>query len=80
MVTGAHRRRRTTPHSPRSPNALSANLRTWLPFVLAAVCLAATTWTGAILTWVLLLAAIALILDGATLLWSRGGGLTQNRQ
>jgi hypothetical protein len=55
-------------------------LRTWLPFVLAAVCLAATTWTGLILTWVMLFAAMALFLDGATLLWSRGGGLRQYRQ
>ena len=55
-------------------------LRTWLPFVLAAVCLAAMTWTGVIMTWVMLFAAIALILDGATLLWSRGGGLSQHRQ
>jgi hypothetical protein len=57
-----------------------SSVRTWLPFVLAAVCLVATTWTGAIMTWVMLFAAIVLILDGATLLWSRAGGLTQNRQ
>ena len=55
-------------------------MRIWLPFVLAALCLAATTWTGPILTWVMLLAALGLILDGATLLWSRSGGLMQNRQ
>jgi hypothetical protein len=59
---------------------VSAGVRIWLPFVAAAPCLAATTWTGAILTWVLLVAAIGLILDGATLLWSRSGGLTQHRQ
>ena len=55
-------------------------MRIWLPFVAAALCLVATTWAGAILTWVLLVAAIGLILDGATLLWSRSGGLTQHRQ
>jgi hypothetical protein len=33
-----------------------------------------------VLTWLLLLAAVVLIFDGATLLWSRGGGLSQNRQ
>jgi len=31
-------------------------------------------------TWVLLLATVALLLDGITLLWSRGGSLTQHRQ
>ena len=54
--------------------------RIWLPFAGAALCLVATTWSGPILTWVLLLAAVGLILDGATLLWSRSGGLTQHRQ
>ena len=52
----------------------------WLPFVLAALCLAATRWSGAILTWLLLLATVGLVLDGLTLLWSRGVGLTQHRQ
>jgi hypothetical protein len=59
---------------------LKATRRMWLPFAAAALCLVATTWTGPILTWVMLLAAVALIFDGATLLWSRGGGLSQNRQ
>ena len=55
-------------------------MRVWLPFVAAALCLAGTQLAGPVVTWVLLLAAMALILDGATLLWSRGGGLSQNRQ
>ena len=59
---------------------MSPRLRIWLPFAAAALCLVATSWTGPILTWVLLLAAVGLILDGATLLWARGGGLTQHRQ
>jgi len=59
---------------------MSPRLRIWLPFAGAVLCLVATTWSGPILTWVLLLAAVGLILDGATLLWSRSGGLTQHRQ
>jgi ABC-type transport system involved in cytochrome bd biosynthesis fused ATPase/permease subunit len=57
-----------------------ARLRVWLPFVAAAVLIVATTWTGAILTWILGIAAIGLILDGLTLLWSRAGPLTGYRQ
>lgn len=55
-------------------------MRIWLPFVVAALCLAATRWSGTIVTWVLLLAAVGLLLDGITLLWSRSGSLTQHRQ
>jgi hypothetical protein len=57
-----------------------ATWRLWLPFAAAALCLAGTQLAGPVITWVLLIAAMGLILDGATLLWSRGGGLTQNRQ
>jgi len=60
--------------------SLNATKRVWLPFAIAALCLVAATWTGPILTWVLLLAAIGCILDGVTLLWSRGGGATEHRQ
>ena len=60
--------------------SLNANKRVWLPFAVAALCLVAATWAGPILTWILLIAAIGFILDGATLLWSRSGGLTQHRQ
>jgi hypothetical protein len=49
------------------------NLRTRLPFVIAALALLATIWAGPILTWVLLFVAMGFILDGATLLWSRSG-------
>ena len=55
-------------------------LRVWLPFVGAAVALLATFLVGPVATWLLMLVAACLIFDGATLLWSRGGGLTQNRQ
>ena len=60
--------------------SLKATRRVWLPFAIAALCLVASTWTGPILTWVVLLAAIGFILDGATLLWSRGGGAAEHRQ
>jgi hypothetical protein len=57
-----------------------ATWRVWLPFAAAALCLAGTQLAGPVVTWVLLLVAMGLILDGATLLWSRSGGLTQHRQ
>ena len=59
---------------------MRATWRVWLPFAAAALCLAGTQLAGPVVTWVLLLVAMGLILDGATLLWSLGGGLTQNRQ
>ncbi len=59
---------------------LKANKRAWAPFAGAAVCLVATTWTGPLLTWIALLVAVGLVLDGATLLWSRSGQLDQHRQ
>jgi hypothetical protein len=57
-----------------------ATKRLWLPFLAAALCLLATRWTGPVLTWVAMLAAMAFILDGATLLFSRGGGMSGHRQ
>jgi hypothetical protein len=59
---------------------LDGSKRVWLPFAGAALLLLASYFTGGLLTWLLLLAAVVLIFDGATLLWSRGGGLSQNRQ
>jgi hypothetical protein len=59
---------------------LTESRRVWLPFAGAVLCLVATSWAGSILTWVLLLAAVALLFDGVTLLWSRSGGMTQHRQ
>ncbi|HSD79481.1 MAG TPA: hypothetical protein VLB47_02430 [Solirubrobacteraceae bacterium] len=55
-------------------------MRVGAPFVLGSVCLVVADWTGPVLTWVLLIAAFGLILDGATLLFSRGGGLRDHRQ
>ena len=47
---------------------------------LAALCLVVAAWTGSILTWVLLLAALCLVFDGATAWFSRGGGISGHRQ
>jgi hypothetical protein len=55
-------------------------MRIRIPFLLAALCLVASNWSGPILTWILLLSAFGLVLDGATKWWSRSGGLSQNRQ
>jgi ABC-type transport system involved in cytochrome bd biosynthesis fused ATPase/permease subunit len=60
---------------------MKTTLRVWLPFVVAALLMAATAFAGTVLTWVLMLAAIGFILDGATLLWSRSGtSMGQHRQ
>jgi hypothetical protein len=48
-------------------------LRTWLPFVIAGLALLGTQLAGPVLTWVLLFVAMAFLLDGITLLWSRSG-------
>jgi hypothetical protein len=60
--------------------SLAASKRIWLPFAAAALCLVAASWSGAILTWVLLIAAIGFVLDGVTLLWSRSGSLRDHSQ
>jgi len=57
-----------------------ASRRIWIPFALAALCLVAATWTGAILSWILLVGAFCLVLDGATTWWSRTGGMGSYRQ
>jgi hypothetical protein len=60
--------------------ALSTTKRVWLRFAASSLCLLATIWTGPILTWLLLFVAAGLVLDGVTLLWSRGANLTEHRQ
>jgi len=37
-------------------------------------------WAGTIMIWVLMLVAMVLIVDGLTLLWTRGGGWHDHRQ
>ena len=55
-------------------------MRVGAPFVLGSICLVVAGWTGPVLTWILLIAAFGFMLDGATLLFSRGGGLSDHRQ
>ena len=55
-------------------------MRIVIPFVLAALCLAVSFFTGSILTVVLMIAALCLVLDGATKWFARTGGLSENRQ
>jgi|Tabmets5t2r1_1033131.scaffolds.fasta_scaffold370806_1 hypothetical protein len=59
---------------------LRATRRIWIPFALAALCLVAASFTGSVLTWVLLLAALGLVLDGATKWFSGTGHLEDHRQ
>lgn len=57
------------------------SLRVILPFAVAAVALViASLWAGAVLAWILAFVAIAGIMDGATLLFSRGGGMSGYKQ
>jgi hypothetical protein len=57
-----------------------ARLRVGVPFVLAAACLIVAGWTSAAVTAVLLVVAFALVLDGATLVFSKSGRLGEYRQ
>ena len=59
---------------------VKARRRIWIPFALAAACLVAATWAGPVLTWVLLLSALGLALDGATKWFSGTGHLEDHRQ
>ena len=40
----------------------------------------AALWAGTLMILVLMIVAMALILDGVTLLWSRAGGMSNHRQ
>jgi hypothetical protein len=59
---------------------LRATRRIWIPFALAALCLVAASFVGSVLTWVLLLTALGLVLDGATKWFSGTGHLEDHRQ
>ena len=61
-------------------STLKATRRIWFPFALAALCLLAATWTGSVLTWILLLIALGLVLDGATKWFSGTGHLEDHKQ
>lgn len=57
-----------------------ATKRLWSPFVIAALCLLVASFCGPVLTVVLLICALGFVIDGATLLWSRSGGMSGYRQ
>jgi hypothetical protein len=54
--------------------------RIWLPIAAGLLCLLATNWAGSVVSWLLLFAGGALVLDGLTLLWSRSSSLSEHRQ
>lgn len=63
--------------------AVIAGLRYWLPLAVGFLLTGGALFAGPIATWLLLTAAFGLILDGATALWERAGGvgnLTTHRQ
>jgi hypothetical protein len=61
-------------------DGVKATRRIWIPFALAALCLLGATWAGSVLTWVLLLAALGFVVDGATKWFSGTGHLEDHRQ
>jgi hypothetical protein len=60
--------------------ALWDTRRIWLPFACSGLCLAAAGWTGVLLTWVLILAALWFFFDGLTAVCSNAGSLAQHHQ
>jgi hypothetical protein len=62
---------------------MRSTMRYWLPLVAGFACLAVSFFVGEILTWVLIMLAFGLMLDGTTAMWERAGGtgnLTTHRQ
>ena len=65
---------------------MHAALRTaryWLPLVAGFLCLVLSLFVGLALSWLLLVAAFGLLLDGLTAMWERAGStgnLTTYRQ
>jgi hypothetical protein len=63
--------------------AVLGTARYWVPLAAGMVCLVAATFAGAVVAWLLMMAAFGLILDGATAMWEKAGGtgnLTTYRQ
>ena len=64
-------------------SAVLGTARYWLPLVAGFVCVVVSLFVGPIASWLLLLAAFGLLLDGGTAMWERAGGtgnLTTYRQ
>jgi hypothetical protein len=59
---------------------VTAGKRVSLSLLAAVLCMIATSYTGPILTVVLVLLMFGFVADAVTLLWSRGGGLGEHRQ
>jgi hypothetical protein len=54
--------------------AVLGTARYWGPLLAGLLCLIAVLFVGAILGWLLIIAAFGLILDGATAMWEKAGG------
>jgi hypothetical protein len=63
---------RTCPYALR---AVIASLRYWLPLDAGFILMLASVFVGPVLTWLMLMIAFGLILDGATAMWERAGGI-----
>jgi hypothetical protein len=61
-------------------HAVWASKRVWLPFAAAVLCLTVSGFTGSIITAVLVITAFGFTLDGATIMWSRAGHMSEYRQ
>ena len=59
---------------------LKATMRAWLPFAAALLCLLAVGLVSPIVGFVAIVCALALIGDGAAVLYSRGGNVSEYRQ
>ena len=60
-----------------------ATARYWGPMLAGFLCLVAGTMAGPIVTWLLFIAGVGLVLDGATAMFERAGatgGLHTHRQ
>jgi hypothetical protein len=63
--------------------ALPGTARYWVPVLAGFLCLIGALFAGPIATWILIILAFGLILDGATAMWERAGGtgnLSDHRQ
>ena len=55
--------------------AVVGTARYWLPLVGGMLSLVAVLFVGAILGWLLIILGFGLILDGATAMWEKAGGV-----
>jgi hypothetical protein len=55
--------------------AVIGTARYWGPLLGGLLCLVAVLFVGAILGWLLIITGFGLILDGATAMWEKAGGV-----